>query len=330
MKLATFRSSTGSNHIGIVYDGDRRLFDLTSSAEQAGGDASDFSSMLALIDAGDAGLEKARTLFAARSSDAGLTMAIDSVELLAPLPRPRQMRDCMSYETHIRQSGRGMRRLVAAAAGDDIQVAAIDAEPLAPLADVYRQLPIYYITNRMIVGAPGSTVVWPSYSNVMDYELEYGVVIGKTAANIRPENARDHIFGYTIFNDFSARDQQSKEMPGWLGPGKGKSFDGGNVIGPWIVTRDEIPDPYSLKAVVRVNGEVRCESSTAGMLFNFEQMLVHMSMDETISAGEVICSGTIGNGCGLETGIFLNNGDVVELEFERIGILRNKVVRRAS
>lgn len=330
MKLATFRSSTGSNHIGIVHDGDRLLFDLTAAAAQADGDASDFSSMLALIDAGDAGLEKARALFVARGFDAGLTLAIDSVELLAPLPQPRQMRDCMSYETHIRQSGRGMRRLVAAAAGDQAQVAAIDAEPLAPLADVYRQLPIYYITNRMVVGAPGSTVIWPSYSNVMDYELEYGVVIGKTAANIRPENARDHIFGYTIFNDFSARDQQSKEMPGWLGPGKGKSFDGGNVIGPWIVTRDEIPDPYSLKAVVRVNGEVRCESSTAGMLFNFEQMLVHMSMDETISAGEVICSGTIGNGCGLETGIFLNDGDVVELEFERIGILKNKVVRKAS
>ncbi|WP_037085068.1 fumarylacetoacetate hydrolase family protein [Neorhizobium vignae] len=328
MKLATFRTPNRSAHIGIVHDGDSRLFDLTAAAAKQDGGSTLFRSMLDLIDGGPPALEKASQLFSAHAADPEFTLAIGSVELMAPIPQPRQIRDCMSYETHIRQSGRGMRRLVAA---DNAQeLAAIDAEPLAPLAPVYRQLPIYYVTNRMIVGAPGSTVAWPRYSKVMDYELEYGIVVGKTGANITPENARDHIFGYTIFNDFSARDQQSMEMPGWLGPGKGKSFDGGNVIGPWIVTRDEITDPYSLKASVRINGETRCESTTAGMLFNFEQMLVHMSMDETIHAGEVICSGTIGNGCGLETGIFLNDGDVVELEFEKIGILQNRVVRQAG
>ena len=328
MKLATFRNSRGSQRIGIVHDSHDRLFDLTSAAVDYAGRPDSFQSMLALIDGGDASLDEARELFSRYGSDARFTIPLDAVELLAPLPEPRQMRDCMSYETHIRQSGRGMRRIIAA--GDEQQLAAIDAEPLPPLADVYRELPIYYITNRMIVGAPDSTISWPRYSRVMDYELEYGVVIGKTGANILPEKAREHIFGYTIFNDFSARDQQSREMPGWLGPGKGKSFDGGNVLGPWIVTRDEIPDPYSLKATVRVNGEVRCQSTTAGMLFDFEQMLVHMSKDETLYAGEFIGSGTIGNGCGLETGVFLNDGDVVELEFEKIGILKNKVVRQAA
>ncbi|GES41649.1 2-hydroxyhepta-2,4-diene-1,7-dioate isomerase [Rhizobium dioscoreae] len=282
--------------------------------------------MLALIDGGDGALEEARRLFAEHGDNAALGLPVGSAELLAPLPEPRQMRDGMSYETHIRQSGRGMRRLMAA--GDSEAIAAIDAEPLAPLADIYRQLPIYYITNRLIVGGPGATVAWPRYSRVMDYELEYGIVVGKTAANISVEDARDHIFGYTIFNDFSARDQQGKEMPGWLGPAKGKSFDGANVLGPWIVTRDEIPDPYSLKAAVRVNGEVRCESTTAGMLFSFEQILAHMSQDETVHAGEFIGSGTIGNGCGLETGHFLEDGDIVELEIEKIGILKNKVVRQ--
>ena len=331
MKLATFRTTAGAEHIGIVHENDSCVFDLTAAAaSETGGCAPTFASMLALIDGGDAALEEAGLLFAAHGTNSKFLTAVDSVELLSPLPQPRQIRDCMSYETHIRQSGRGLRRLMASMAGKTDEVAEIDAEPLTPLADIYRQQPIYYITNRMIMGAPGATVNWPRYSQVMDYELEYGIVVGKTAANISTDNARYHIFGYTIFNDFSARDQQSKDMPGWLGPGKGKSFDGGNVLGPWIVTKDEIHDPYSMKARVLVNGNIRCESTTAGMLFDFEQMLAYMSKDETIHAGEVICSGTIGNGCGLETGIFLNDGDVVELEFDMIGILKNKVVRQTA
>ena len=284
--------------------------------------------MIALIEGGDAALADASELFERHVGDADLSVAITDVRLLSPLPRPTQMRDGMSYEIHIRQSSRGIRRL--ALGGDEQAIAALDAEPLPLLADVYKQLPIYYITNRMIVSGPEDTVVWPDYSKVMDYELEYGVVVGKSGKDISAANARDHIFGYTIFNDFSARDQQAKEMPGWLGPAKGKSFDGANVLGPWIVTKDEITDPYSLKASVRVNGELRCESSTAGMLFSFEKLLAHMSQGETVHAGEFIGSGTIGNGCGLETGIFLEDGDVIELEIEKIGVLKNKVVRHGK
>ncbi len=324
MKLATYRSRDGAAHVAIAHDAESRLFDLTAASKGAPA----FASMLALIDAGDDGLAEAQRLFDAGRRNSALIIPIADAALLAPLPEPRQMRDGMSYETHIRQSGRGMRRLMAR--GNPDALAAIEAEPLAPLAEIYRQIPIYYITNRMIVRGPGATITWPRYSSVMDYELEYGVVIGKTGANIRAADARQHIFGYTIFNDFSARDQQGKEMPGWLGPAKGKSFDGGNVLGPWIVTRDEIPDPYALKAAVRVNGETRCASTTAGMLFSFEQIIAHMSQDDTVYAGEFIGSGTIGNGCGLETGRFLEDGDIVELEIEKIGVLTNKVVRPSS
>ncbi len=321
MKLTTFTTGTGPHHVGIVHDDGATLFDLTA----AGRGALSFASMLALIDGGDAALDEARALFQAGKEDAALNVGIADVRLLSPLPEPRQMRDGMSYETHIRQSVRGMGQLMSG--GDMTRLA--DAE-LPPLADIYRQMPIYYITNRMIVQGPEATITWPRYSKVMDYELEWGVVVGKTGANISKESARDHIFGYTIFNDFSARDQQGREMPGWLGPAKGKSFDGGNVLGPWIVTKDEIPDPYRLKVAARVNGETRCESTTDGMLFSFEEILAHMSQDETVFAGEFIGSGTIGNGCGLETGRFLEDGDVVELEIEKIGILRNKVVRPAA
>lgn len=326
MKLATYRVSGGAPRIGLVHDGDRRLFDLKAAAARAGTDAAPFGSMLALIDADEAGLDGARGLFDRRGNEPDLVMDIADVELLAPLPEPRQMRDGMTFPLHIRQGPRGMRRL--AAAGNAEALAAIEAEPLPDLAEVYRKVPIYYITNRLIVRGSGATIRWPRYSRVMDYELEFGVVTRRQGVNITAEKARDHIFGYTIFNDFSARDQQMVEMQGWLGPAKGKSFDGANVLGPWIVTPDEIGDPYKLKMQARVNGEVWSEGVSDGMLFSFEEMIAYMSRDETMHAGEFIGSGTVGNGCGLEHGRFLQHGDTIELEVERIGILKNRVERQ--
>jgi 2-keto-4-pentenoate hydratase/2-oxohepta-3-ene-1,7-dioic acid hydratase in catechol pathway len=115
-------------------------------------------------------------------------------------------------------------------------------------------------------------------------------------------------------------------MAGRLGPAKGKSFDGANVLGPWIVTPDEIGDPQTLNVEVRVNGESRARGVTANMLFSFPELLAYASQDETIFAGEVFGSGTVGNCCGLEIGRFLQSGDVIELHIERIGVLRNRVV----
>ena len=167
--------------------------------------------------------------------------------------------------------------------------------------------------------------MWPRYSEVMDYELEFGIVTRRTRANIPLGEAGGHIFGYTIFNDFSARDRQALEMQGRLGPAKGKSFDGGNVLGPCIVTPDEIGDPQALRVAVRVNGETRASADTSGMLFSFEEILAYASQDETIHAGEFFGSGTVGGCCGLEIGRFLESGDAIELEVEKIGVLRNKV-----
>jgi 2-keto-4-pentenoate hydratase/2-oxohepta-3-ene-1,7-dioic acid hydratase in catechol pathway len=162
----------------------------------------------------------------------------------------------------------------------------------------------------------------------MDYELETAVVTKRTRANIKASEASGHIFGYTIFNDFSARDRQALEMQGRLGPAKGKSFDGSNVLGPWIVTPDEIGDIQGLKVEVRVNGESRSRGDTSGMLFPFEELIADAAQDETIFAGEVFGSGTVGNCCGLEIGRFLAHGDTIELEVENIGVLRNRVVRQ--
>jgi 2-keto-4-pentenoate hydratase/2-oxohepta-3-ene-1,7-dioic acid hydratase in catechol pathway len=327
VKLATFKSG-GQEKIGIVHTGDTRLFDLAAASGRSGSANPAFASMLGLIDAGDAALEQAARLFDKHGKDGSLSVSTETAEILAPVPEPRQMRDGMSFPLHILQAPRGQLKLAARARGDTAELARIDAEPLGELPEVYRKQPIYYITNRFSVRGTNTTVKWPRYSEVMDYELEFGIITRNKGANISAAKARDHIFGYTIFNDFSARDAQRIEMEGRLGPAKGKSFDGGNVMGPWIVTPDEIGDPYKLKMEARVNGKARSQGISEGMLFSFEEIIAHVTRDETLMPGEFIGSGTVGNGCGLELGWYLEHDDTIELEVEKIGILKNRVERQ--
>ncbi len=327
MKLSTFKSG-GQEKIGIVHTGDTLLFDLAAAANRSGSANPAFASMLALIDAGESALEQAAKVFDKHGKDETLSAKTETAEILAPVPEPRQMRDGMSFPLHILQAPRGQLKLAARAKNDMAELARIEAEPLGELPEVYRKQPIYYITNRFSVRGTNTTVKWPRYSQVMDYELEFGIITRNKGANISAAKARDHIFGYTIFNDFSARDAQRIEMEGRLGPAKGKSFDGGNVMGPWIVTPDEMGDPYKLKMEARVNGKMRSQGMTEGMLFSFEEIVAHVSKDETLMPGEFIGSGTVGNGCGLELGWYLEHGDTIELEVEKIGTLKNRVERQ--
>ena len=327
MKLATFRSG-GREKIAVVHANDSRLFDLAAAAHRDGNHNPAFASMLALIDAGPAAMDQARALFDKAGKDDSLSVEVAGAEILAPLPEPRQMRDGMSFPLHIRQAPRGQLKLAARAKNDMAELERLNAEPLGELPEVYRRQPIYYITNRFSVRGTNTTVKWPRYSKVMDYELEFGIVTQNRGANIPAARAKEHIFGYTIFNDFSARDAQRIEMEGRLGPAKGKSFDGGNVLGPWIVTPDEIGDPYHLRMEVRVNGKIRSQGTSDGMLFPFEEIIEHVTKDETLMPGEFIGSGTVGNGCGLELGWYLEHGDTVELEVEKIGVLKNRVERQ--
>ena len=327
MKLATYKSG-GQEKIGIVHTDDTLLFDLAAAANRGGSANPAFASMLTLIDAGEGALEKAAKLFDQHGKDETLSVKTEGSKILAPVPEPRQMRDGMSFPLHILQAPRGQLKLAARAKNDMAELARIEAEPLGELPEVYRKQPIYYITNRFSVRGTNTTVKWPRYSQVMDYELEFGIITRNKGANISAAKAKDHIFGYTIFNDFSARDAQRIEMEGRLGPAKGKSFDGGNVMGPWIVTPDEIGDPYKLKMEARVNGKMRSQGVTEGMLFSFEEIIAHVTKDETLMPGEFIGSGTVGNGCGLELGWYLEHGDAIELEVEKIGTLKNRVERQ--
>jgi 2-keto-4-pentenoate hydratase/2-oxohepta-3-ene-1,7-dioic acid hydratase in catechol pathway len=326
MKFATYRGN-GREALGVLDRSGERLLDLRAAAMRSGTDDLAFATMLCLID-GDAAIERARDLLWKFGADEDLLVPCAGCDLLAPLPEPRQMRDGMSFPIHILQSARGSQKLRARESGDEAELERLEAMPLPELPEVYRQRPIYYITNRFSVQGTNTTVNWPRYSTQMDYELEFGIVTKGRASNISAARARNHIFGFTIFNDFSARDAQRIEMEGRLGPAKGKSFDGGNVLGPWIVTPDEIGDPYNLQMRAFVNGEVWSEGNSKGMLFSFEEMIEHISRDETLMPGEFIGSGTVGNGCGLELGRFLQHGDMVELEVEKIGRLRNRVERQ--
>ena len=299
MKLATF-SSGGEQRVGAVIDDGRRIVDLSRA----------FPDMLALIEAGDVGRATAGAIVA--DPPPGAVVDLAAVRLGAPLPRPPQIRDFLCFEEHLRNSFAQAERMT----GRKFEIPA-----------VWYEQPIYYKANRFSVIGPDEDIRWPGYADVLDYELELACVIGRPGVDISRDDAAAHIFGYTIFNDVSARDAQLREMAGQLGPAKGKDFDTGNIFGPWIVTADEIGDPYRLTMTARVNGEEWSRGHSGTMHHRFEDVIAFVSRSETLHPGEILGSGTVGTGCGLEQGRSLSPGDVVELEIERIGILRNRIVR---
>ena len=309
MKLVTFITPEGAQHIGALLPGETTLVDFTASDASA-----HFRDMLALIDGGAAALDAARALLARP----GKVRELTSVKLMAPVPVPRRLRDCLCFEKHFRQS-RANRYLFG------IGTARLDPATVE-LPRVWYERPIYYKGNCFSVVGTGAEVHWPAYSQTVDYELEIGLVTGRGGKNIKVEDAGQYIFGYMIFNDFSARDAQYTEMAGALGPAKGKDFDTGNAMGPWLVTADEIPDPQALTMVTRVNGEEWSRGNSRDMQHTFGKMVSYMSEDETLYAGEVLGSGTVGGGCGNELGRFLKHGDEIELEVSGLGILRNRIV----
>jgi 2-keto-4-pentenoate hydratase/2-oxohepta-3-ene-1,7-dioic acid hydratase in catechol pathway len=318
VKLVTFtHPEVAAPHVGTLAADGEEVLDLTA----ASGDDPAFSTMRALIEAGPEALARGHDLL-----DDAPRRALASVRLLAPVPRPAQMRDALCFEEHLKNAiARGVEVELANAEDPEAKRAELIAQGRATVPEVWYRQPIYYKANRFAVTGPDTDVTWPSYAEYLDYELEFGCWIGKQGRDIAAENAREHIFGYSIFNDFSARDAQFAEMAGRLGPAKGKDFDGANAMGPWLVTADEI-EPYALTMVARVNGEEWSRGSSGSMHWRFEQVIAHISQSETLYRGEFIGSGTVGTGCGLELGRRLSPGDEVELEVDGLGILRNRLV----
>lgn len=327
MRLVTFEAPSGALRAGALVDDDAKIVDLASAAEGLGGGrAAVLGSVLAIIEAGEEGLDAARAAVARASGSSILPRR--GTRLRAPVPTPAQMRDTSSFDLHLRQSAEAGHRLRAQRA-EDPEAALRDADRAADEATfkVYARHPVYYKCNRFSVIGPDEDIVWPSYAKWMDFELEFGVFLTGRAKDVSPEAAKAHIFGYTVFNDVSARDTQFEEMGGRLGPAKGKDFDTGNVLGPCLVTADELGDDPALTMVCRVNGEEWGRGSSADMRWSFGELISYVSRSETLHPGEFIGSGAIGGGTGWEHLRQLKAGDVIELEVEGIGILKNRLVK---
>jgi len=236
----------------------------------------------------------------------------EGARLHAPII-PATLRDAYAFEQHVKTANKNRGRDV---------------------PNEWYDFPVFYFTNPHSVFGPEDVIPFPAYTEALDYELEIAVVIGKPGKDIKPQNAEKHIFGYTIFNDWSARDIQRAEMKVGLGPAKGKDF--ASSLGPFIVTREaledraaERPGVYDLAMAARVNGVEMSRGNLKDIFWSFGEIIARASQSVTLHPGDVIGSGTVGTGCLLELtkgeGPWLQPGDVVELEVERIGILKNVI-----
>jgi 2-keto-4-pentenoate hydratase/2-oxohepta-3-ene-1,7-dioic acid hydratase in catechol pathway len=318
MKLATFEVREQARTGAVTPDG--ALLDLSAAATEQ--HAPMFSTMMSIIENEAEALSVAGDMLAANRGDH--LYAVDEVRFLAPLPVPNSIRDFANFEKHCLQALDGSMRMRAASEPDpEAAYASYKASGAYDLPPIWYERPFYFKGNRMTCSGHGSTIRWPRFTSTMDYEVECAAIIGTGGVDIGVEEARTHIFGYTIYNDFSARDEQNRDQRFRMGPSKGKDFDTGNAFGPWIVTRDELSNPASLRMESRINGAVQGQGRLGDMQHSFEQCIAFVSRDETLYPGDIFGSGTMGNGCGYETGRYLDPGDVIEIEIEGIGTLTN-------
>ena len=243
-----------------------------------------------------------------------IAFLMNEIQLLAPVPDPQSFRDFYAFEQHVR-AARKLRGL--------------EMHP-----DWFR-IPIFYFSNPAAIYGHGSEIPYPRKTNELDFELEFAVIIAGAGSDILSKDADRHIAGYTICNDWSARDLQREEMAMSLGPAKGKDF--ATSFGPYMVTPDELEDAWdengklNLRMTCHVNGTLISDGNTNDLYHPFKDMIERASMNTKLLSGDYLGSGTVGTGCILElrpenTGGWIKKGDVVTLEVKRLGVLENKIV----
>ena len=289
LRLVTYVAADGAPRVGAV-SAAGRVVDLGDVA----------ADMPGLIAAGADGLARVRRRVAAAGGDGP---AVEEVRLLAPVPKPPRNVYCIgwNYVEHFNE-GAAMR----------LQPAQMPEHP------------VIFTKGTGAVNGPFDPIPFdPAVSEHIDWEAELAVVIGKAGRNIAEAAAMDHVFGYTVVNDTSARDMQQKKHGGqWF---KGKSLDGHAPMGPWIVPAADL-DPSDLRVVCRVNGVVKQDGRTAQMYFKLPRILAELSLGLTLEPGDVICTGTPpGVGAARTPPEFLRPGDVLESEIEGIGVIRNRI-----
>jgi 2-keto-4-pentenoate hydratase/2-oxohepta-3-ene-1,7-dioic acid hydratase in catechol pathway len=293
MRLVTYERE-GGRRLGALFDGS--VVDLPGAVGRPGYP----ETMEALVEAGPLALAAGREALLASGAQ---RHTVSDARLLVPI-LPGSLRDFLAFEDHVKASAARRR------------------EDVAP---AWYEMPIYYKGNHRSVYGPDDEIPWPPFTEELDYELEVAAVLGSRGRDLDEHSAARAIFGYTLMNDWSARDIQRQEMAVRLGPAKGKDF--ATSLGPCLVTADEL-DPSTLALEARVDGEVWSRGSLGDARWTFPQMIAHVSQGEDVWPGDLYGSGTFGGGCGLDLGRFLWPEAVVELEADGIGVLRNRVGRR--
>ncbi|HBE28121.1 MAG TPA: fumarylacetoacetase, partial [Ktedonobacter sp.] len=243
------------------------------------------------------------------------TFQISEITLISPIPEPPSVRDFYAFEQHVK-SARARRGV--------------------GMIPEWYEIPTFYFTNNSEMYGHDQDVPYPVGSNELDIELEIACVIGREGKDIPVEEAANYIAGYTVMNDWSARDFQRKDMVLNLGPGKGKDF--ATSLGPWLVTPDELAsrrsgsgasERYDMTMLARVNGKEISHGNFKDIYYSFPQMIAWASRNARLRVGDVLGSGTVGTGCLLEIGTevhpWFQRGEVIELEIDGIGILRNRI-----
>jgi 2-keto-4-pentenoate hydratase/2-oxohepta-3-ene-1,7-dioic acid hydratase in catechol pathway len=302
MRYATFSLATDSTpRLGVVHA--NGIFDV---APLVGDDwpGAVPGSLVALVQSGPDTWRRLADLLARRFVGGALPEQPQAVRWHAPIPRPTKNIVCLglNYFSHVVETSKPL-----------------DKAPKAP------DVPLFFTKAPTTVNGPYDVVPWdPSATEQVDYEAELGVIVGVGGKNIHRARALDHVFGYTVINDVSARDVQFRHKQ-WF---KGKSLDGFCPMGPMVVTADEFGSPQNKRLRLRVNGETRQDATTADMIFPVDAMLEFLSQGMTLEPGDIIATGTPeGVGLGRIPPKYLEDGDVVETEIEGIGLLRNTIRR---
>lgn len=324
MKFVSFKTTADEERLGLFVDG--KVCDVQENGRMI--NTALPSTMREFLWGGERLMDEARRLHEEIRNGA-LDLVVQSYQPLAPVPHPTSCRDAYAFRQHVAAARRNR---------------GVDMIP------EFDQFPIFYFTNHNGIIGEGDCLVEIDHLQKLDFELEAAVVIGKRGRNVTSDEADAYIAGYTIMNDFSARLLQMEEMKLNLGPAKGKDF--ATAIGPWMVTPDEIEDrrtstefgvQHDLRMTAKHNGELISDGNMKDMTFTFAEIIERCAYGAEIFPGDVIGSGTVGTGCYLELNgtrareakerggsydpVWLEPGDTIELEIERLGVLTNKIVK---
>jgi fumarylacetoacetate (FAA) hydrolase len=296
MKLVTFKTTNDTTHAGVVHG--ESVFLLN------------YPTLLELLQ-DPSGMAKARQVL--ESNQRGF--ALNTIMLLPPIPNPPTLRDFYAFEQHVKVA-RAKRGL--------------------DMIPEWYEIPTFYFSNTSELYGHDEPVPYPAHSKELDMELEIACVIGREGKDISVEEAAEYIAGYTIMNDWSARDFQRRDMKLYLGPGKGKDF--ATSLGPWLVTPDELAarrtgsgasERYDMTMVARVDDQEISHGNFNQIYYSFPQMIAHASHNARLRPGDVLGSGTVGTGCLLDSikvHPWFQRGATIELEIDGIGVLRNRIV----